>query len=114
MHEMSLMAGVFEAIEASLANIKFKKVTKIKLQVGKFTNAEPDALEFAFRAFAHGTYVEGAVFEIDQIPVEGHCRQCDLNFEINPLEFVCPKCLGFDIEIIRGQELLLESVEVES
>ncbi len=113
MHEMSLMAGVFDAVNAALLDYQVTKVTKVKLQVGKFTNAEPASLEFAFQAFAQGTFVEGAELEIEEVPVVAKCNCCGNEFNANQLVFFCPKCENYDIEIISGRELILESLEVE-
>ena len=113
MHEMSLMGGVFEAIEATLAHHNVKKVTLIKLKIGKLTNAEPDALQMAFEAYGKGTVCEGAELQIELLPVKGKCRKCSEEFMIPGLLFSCPKCQHFEIDIIQGEELLLESLEVE-
>jgi len=107
------MAGIFEAINSTLADHQFNKVTKIRLIVGKFTNAQPAALEFAFQAFAQGTKIEGAELEIEEVPVTGYCTVCNHEFEIEHLAFRCPKCHDFNIKIVKGRELILESLEVE-
>lgn len=114
MHEMSLMSGVFQVIEETLAQHEFDKVLQIKLKVGKLTNAEPDALQFAFEAYAQGTACEGAELVIEQIPVMGQCLSCSQEFEIEGgLFLICPHCHSSKVKIIQGQELLLESMEVE-
>ncbi len=114
MHEMSLMSGVFEAIDAALEAYQVPRVTKVKLQVGRLTNAEPDALDFAFQAFAAGTPMEGAVLEIELVPLAGCCKECAREFEIEGLVFYCPECKSPSIHIVRGRELVLESLEVEA
>lgn len=113
MHEMSLMNGVFEAIEDTLTHYTVKKVTLVKLKVGRLTNAEPEALQMAFTAFAQGTLCEGAELEVEMVPVKGECKNCKEEFEIEDLAFACPVCEHLGIDIIQGEELLLESLEVE-
>lgn len=113
MHEMSLMGGVFEAIEATLAHHKVKKVTLVKLKIGKLTNAEPDALHMAFEAYAKETVCEGAELQIELIPVKGRCKSCGDEFMVSGFLFSCPTCHHLRIDIIQGEELLLESLEVE-
>lgn len=113
MHEMSLMGGVFDVIDSLLARHDIKKVTQVKLKIGKLTNAEPDALNLAFEAYAKDTVCEGAELIIDLIPVRGKCKDCGEEFAIEGLQFLCPRCQNFHIEVIQGEELLLESLEVE-
>lgn len=113
MHEISLMSGVFEVIESTLSQHTIKKVIQVKLKIGKLTNAEPEALSFAFEAYAKGTVCEGAELIVEIIPVRGQCRHCGEEFVVQELLFFCPKCKHPGIKVIQGEELLLESLEVE-
>lgn len=112
-HEMSLMGGVFDVIDQTLTQYEVQKVTQVKLKVGKMTNAEPDALRFAFEAFSQGTVCEGAKLIIEEVPVRGECKDCGKEFEVEQLFFFCPYCQSPRVKITAGEELLLESLEVE-
>ena len=113
MHEMSLMGGVFEVIEKTLSQHEVKRVLQVKLKVGELTNAEPDSLQMVFEAFCKNTVCEGAELVIERVPVLGRCRNCQLEFTVETMFFLCPKCQNTSIEVIQGEELLLESLEVE-
>lgn len=113
MHEMSLMGGVFEVIEKVLSQHEVQKVTEVKLKVGKLTNAEPEALQLAFEAYGKGTVCEGALLVIELVPIRARCKNCGYEFPIEGLLFYCPACQDSAVELIRGEELLLESLEVE-
>jgi hydrogenase nickel incorporation protein HypA/HybF len=112
-HEMSLMGGVFEVIEQTLSQHEVKRVSQVKLKVGKLTNAEPDALQMAFDAYSKDTICEGAELIVERVPVFAHCRNCQHEFAVETMFFLCPNCQFTGIEIIQGEELLLESLEVE-
>lgn len=113
MHEMSLMGGVFEVIEQIISQNEVKQVLQVKLKVGELTNAEPDALEMAFQAYAMGTLCEGAELTIERVPVRGQCSKCGAEFPVQDMFFRCPKCHDFRVQVIQGEELLIESLEVE-
>ena len=113
MHEMTLMGGVFEAIERTVSQHEVKRVLKVKIKVGELTNAVPEALQMAFEAFSKGTVCEGAELVVERIAVLARCRKCLLEFEIKGLFFFCPACQNVSVELIQGEELLLESLEVE-
>ena len=113
MHEMSLMGGVFEVIEQTLSLHEIKRVLQVKLKVGELTNAEPDALNMAFEAYSKDTICEGAELIVERVPVRGHCRNCQHVFTVETMFFLCPSCQNTGIEVIQGEELLLESLEVE-
>ena len=113
MHEMSLMGGVFEVIEQTLSLHEVKRVLQVKLKVGELTNAEPEALEMAFEAYSKDTLCEGAELIVERIQVRGRCRKCQHVFTVKTMFFLCPNCQNTSIEVIQGEELLLESLEVE-
>jgi hydrogenase nickel incorporation protein HypA/HybF len=113
MHEMSLMGGVFEVIEQTLSQHNVQRVLQIKLKVGELTNAEPDALQMAFEAYSKDTLCEGAELVVERVPVLGRCRHCLHEFPVKTMFFLCPNCQNSSIEVIQGEELLIESLEVE-
>ncbi|TGE34143.1 hydrogenase maturation nickel metallochaperone HypA [Desulfosporosinus sp. Sb-LF] len=113
MHEMSLMGGVFEVIEKTLSLHEVKRVLQVKLKVGELTNADPDALQMVFEAYSKDTLCEGAELIVECVSVRGHCRNCHYEFTVETMFFLCPNCQHAGIEVIQGQELLLESLEVE-
>ena len=113
MHEMTLMGGVFEAIEKTVSQYEIKRVLIVKLKVGELTNAVPEALQMAFEAFSRDTVCEGAELLVERVPVRARCRKCLLEFEVKTLFFFCPGCQNAGVEVIQGEELLLESLEVE-
>lgn len=113
MHEMSLMGGVFDVIDKTLSQYEVKRVLQVKLKVGELTNAVPDALRMAFEAFSQGTVCEGAELIVERVPVIGYCPSCDHEFDVKTMIFLCPKCGNPKIEVVQGEELLIESLEVE-
>ena len=110
---MSLMGGVFEVIEQTISQYDVKNVLKVKLKVGELTNAEPDALSMAFEAYSAGTACEGAELIIERVPLRAECKECRYEFTVPSMIFLCPNCKSTSIKIIQGEELLLESLEVE-
>lgn len=113
MHEMSLMGGVFEVIEQTISQHDIKRVLQVKLKVGELTNAEPEALDMAFEAYSKGTLCEGAELIVERVSVRGRCKTCHEEFAVATMLFLCPKCQNSGIDVIQGEELLLESLEVE-
>lgn len=113
MHEMSLMGGVFEVIEQTISQYEVKQVKQVKLKVGELTNADPDALQMVFEAFCKNTICEGAELIVERVPLLGRCRNCQFEFTVQSMFFLCPKCQNTKIDVIQGEELLLDSLEVE-
>lgn len=113
MHEMALMAGVFDIIRQYTAHIPEQKVTRVTLIVGEMTNAVPDALEAAFEVLSAGTNAEGALLDIKTVPLTAGCLECGWEGKTEKHLFVCPKCSSPCLEIKSGRELYVESLEVD-
>lgn len=113
MHEMSLMASIFDIIKQNLAAYPGTRVKKVKLVVGAMTNVVPDAMQLAFEAMSRDTPVEGAELVIREVPLTARCRECGWEGEIEQYSFLCPECSSLTIEVLTGRELYLESMEVE-
>lgn len=113
MHEMSLMASIMEIADNQLVGVDFQRVLKIRLQVGQLANALEDALRFAFEAFSKNTLYESAELEIVVVPATWQCPSCGHQFESDIGVLKCPKCAGQGLQLIKGRDLVLESLEVE-
>jgi hydrogenase nickel incorporation protein HypA/HybF len=90
-----------------------RRVTKVYLKVGHLRQVVPSALAFSFELVAQGTPLEGAELEMEEVPVTGKCRGCGA--ESQPAEFPlqCASCGAFDLEVLQGEELYVESLELE-
>ena len=89
-----------------------KKIGSLRMKVGAMSGVVPEALEFAFQALTEGTIAEGARLLIDKVPIVCYCKKCRLEFEPEPYSYVCPSCHEASIEIRRGRELEIVSIEV--
>jgi hydrogenase nickel incorporation protein HypA/HybF len=71
----------------------------------------PDALRFCFDVCTRGTSIEGATLEIADVPGRGACRDCGGEIDLADPWTRCP-CGSARVDVIRGEELRLEAVEV--
>ena len=113
MHEMSIITSVFSTIEKKIDRIDEINITAVRLNVGKFSNAIPSALEFAFDSIKKGTVFESAQLTINEIELKCLCIICNKEIIMNDYKFICPHCNGYDLKIISGRELFIDSVDIE-
>lgn len=111
MHELSIARSLLDIIIQEVNKNSISRVTWVKLKVGKFTSIEPSCLSFCFELLSKDTPAEGADLRIESVSIRGKCRNCQEVFEPNDFLFVCPACLGQNIEIINGRELYIEEIE---
>lgn len=114
MHEMSIMSSLFRILQEKAEQENAKRIISITILVGVLSGIEPDLLTFAFEAFAKDTNAEGANFVVKKTEMTGRCKACGNDkFEFVDFVLTCPKCGSLDIEVLGGDELLVESMEVE-
>jgi len=111
-HELALMEGVVRTLERTAEENGLKRITKVRLVVGKFTAALPDSLRFCFSLLTRDSLLEGAELEIEETEVIGKCRACAREFEVEH-SFRCPACGSQQVDIVQGRELYVDYIEGE-
>jgi hydrogenase nickel incorporation protein HypA/HybF len=112
MHEMSLCEGILGVIEEAAAREGFSRVCRVRLEVGRFSGAEPNALRFGFDVVMKGSLADGAMLEIIERPGLGHCFSCGETVEIASRIDPCPRCGGTRVVATGGEELRIKDLEV--
>lgn len=108
MHELAITESVVDAV---LERTGDRKVTTVRLKIGRLAGVVPDAMRFCFDLVTAGTPLEGAVLEIEEPAGQARCRSCGDEFRLSDLVLLCP-CGSADVEVVAGRELLVSSVEV--
>ncbi|MGI8594014.1 MAG: hydrogenase maturation nickel metallochaperone HypA [Solirubrobacteraceae bacterium] len=110
MHELSLAEAV---VDVASRHAGGRRVTKVELKVGHLRQVVPSALEFAFELLAQGTSIEGAELAIEVVPAVGRCRECAAESMLPNFPLCCAECGGFEVDVLAGEELLVDSLELE-
>jgi hydrogenase nickel incorporation protein HypA/HybF len=110
MHELSIASAVLEIVERYAGE---RRVGRVDLKVGHLRQVVPSALEFAFELVAEGSVAEGAELHMQEIPAVVTCRDCGCESELRAFPPHCPACMALDVEVTGGDELLVESLELE-
>ncbi len=76
MHELSIIANLYEIMEEKAKEQGGKKITFVKLQVGILSGIVPDFLETAFEIFKKDTMASDAALEIEKVPLKIRCTDC--------------------------------------
>jgi len=112
-HELSLIAALFETLLDQARIHNARRIAGVKIQVGALAGVVPELLETAFDTYKKGTIAEDAVLTIDKPPFTIRCRACGRETVRTDFVLSCPSCDSADFEIVRGTELILEKIEVE-
>ncbi|MCZ6720224.1 MAG: hydrogenase maturation nickel metallochaperone HypA [Proteobacteria bacterium] len=113
MHELSLATSLIELACEHAAENGASRVTRLRVRLGVLA-AVRRALYFCFEPAARGTACEGAVLEIDEVPLSVLCPACDAVKTPSGLyNFRCPTCGTPTPRVVTGREMQLVSVELD-
>ena len=110
MHELSLARAALATVERHAAG---QRVVVVTLRVGRLRQVVPDSLAFSFELVARGTVCEGARLELEVVPVRLACSACEHSWELVEPPFRCPRCGAAEVAVLGGDELEVESIEIE-
>jgi hydrogenase nickel incorporation protein HypA/HybF len=108
MHELGLCTSIFDAIERRAGD---RPVTQVRVRVGKLHHVHPEAFDQSFAVAAMGTVAENAVAELVLLPVRARCATCTHVWDCDEIPMGCSGCGSVQIELVGGDELVLESIQ---
>jgi len=109
-HELSIAQSVADVAQRHAAG---RTVTRVELRVGHLRQVVPSALEFAWDLVTPHTALEGAELRIEEVEAVGRCRACDTRSPLPGFPLRCQACGGLDVEVVQGEELLVDTLELE-
>ncbi|WP_434358770.1 hydrogenase maturation nickel metallochaperone HypA [Parasalinivibrio latis] len=113
MHEMSLCESIVQTLEQEARAQQFNRVKTVWLEIGMLAGVETDAMRFCFDVVTNGTLAAGAALEIDELPGQGWCLQCEKTVAMTARYDTCPECGGAGLMLTAGDEMRIKEVEVE-
>ncbi|HET6751561.1 MAG TPA: hydrogenase maturation nickel metallochaperone HypA [Actinomycetes bacterium] len=111
MHELGFGEAILDAVERRAAG---RRVTRVRVRVGALHRVVEPALDQAFSLVSSGTVADGAAVDLVVVPVRVRCLGCGHRAEAGDALAVCAECGGTDLELEGGDDLVLESIELDS
>jgi hydrogenase nickel incorporation protein HypA/HybF len=111
MHELSIAKNLIELACELGEQQGATRITRIQVRLGALS-AVMRSLYFCFGPASRGTLCEGAVLEIEEVPLTVHCPQCDeVKTPRARYNFRCPSCGTPTPRIVTGRELQLVAIQ---
>ncbi|MGH2345706.1 MAG: hydrogenase maturation nickel metallochaperone HypA [Chloroflexota bacterium] len=110
MHELSIAGSV---VEIACRNAQGRRISRVRLKVGHLRQIVPASLIFNFELVARGTPAEGAELVLEAVPAIGACAACGAETEQCAFPLQCQACGTWNPRIVAGDELIVESLELE-
>lgn len=112
MHEVGIMQNTLSMALKQAQASGATQVHELQMRIGAMSGVVPDALTFAFEVLRKDTLAAEAKLEIETVPASCWCARCQTEFPVPDLIYECPQCHELSVELRRGLELELVSIEV--
>lgn len=89
-----------------------QRILRITVRVGELSGIVPDSIQFYFDFVSRETIAEGAELVFNRLPGRFRCRGCNVEYEADRDDWLCPQCHGLQVEVLGGREFEVESIEV--
>jgi len=113
MHELGITEEILNIAITKAREADSKKVLQINLVIGDASSIVGDCVQFCFDFVSRDTIAEGARLNFQRIPLQMKCRNCGNQFHPEKEPWVCPQCQRWEVDIIKGTEFYMESIEVD-
>lgn len=114
MHELAVAQALVDQVEAVIAQHAATQASLIRVRIGPLAGVVPELLATAFPLAAAGSRMEHAELDLVNAPIKVRCQTCGAETEAKMNRLICGACGDWHTQVISGDELLLESVELET
>ena len=115
MHELGIASDLFAVVKEKARESGLKRITLISIKIGEAAGIDPEFLRHSFVDHLFpGTIAAGADLKFGEEKLAAVCRDCGKEIEPGGTPVLnCPACGGFQVEITRGKDVYVESIEGE-
>ncbi|MBU1223851.1 MAG: hydrogenase maturation nickel metallochaperone HypA [Gammaproteobacteria bacterium] len=114
MHELAVAQALVEQVDAVIDQHNATQASRIRVRIGPLAGIVPELLASAFPLAAAGSRMEHAELDLVDAPIQVRCQACGAETDAAMNRLICGACGDWHTRIISGDELLLESVELET
>ena len=110
LHELGVVIEVVKTIERIAAEQQLTKIDTVVLQIGELSSMIPKYIEECYPAAVYGTIMEDTKLEIEIIPGNALCNDCNKVFNLVENGRKCPNCGSNHCNILSGREFMIKEV----
>lgn len=113
MHELAVTQSMLDLALEEATKAGASRIRKISIVIGEMSGIVGDCVKFYFEFLSKNSPAEGATVLYRSVATEVKCRSCAETFQPKEFDWSCPGCHNLEIEVTKGKELYVESIEVE-
>jgi hydrogenase nickel incorporation protein HypA/HybF len=110
MHELSLCEAIADLVKT---HAEGRHVDVVRVRIGALRQVVAESLSFCWTLVRDFEDMPDAELELECVGAEVKCRSCGRQSEItSAFSIWCPHCDSPDVEVLRGDEFLVTSMDV--
>jgi len=114
MHELSITQNLLDITLRHADAAGAKRVTQIRVKIGQLSSVVDDSVQFYWGIIARESIAEEALLVFERIPAKFRCTQRGATAVLQKAtNYLCPDCGSPDLLLDGGEELFIDSIEVE-
>ena len=110
MHELSVSNAI---LDTALRHSAGRRVTVVEVSAGALRQVVPDSLRFYWDIVTRDTDCEGSRLDLTEVEARVRCDACGEQWTLDVPVFRCGSCGSSQVEVVTGNELCVESIDVE-
>lgn len=114
MHEMAVTEGILQIVLDHARRAEAGRVSAINIRLGRLSSLVDDSIRFYWEMIAADTIAEKAELRFERTEARARCLECNEEFALPKHTFTCPACGSDRFRIVAGEEMSVESIEVEA
>jgi hydrogenase nickel incorporation protein HypA/HybF len=109
-HELSLCQAIAGVVKPYAEG---RHVDIVRVRIGALRQVVPESLSFCWTLVRDYEDMSDAELECEFVTAEVRCRSCGRDSTItSQWSLLCPHCASADVEVLRGDEFLVTSLDV--
>jgi len=110
MHEIGIVQNL---IDAAVQAAGEREIKRIHVALGELSDVSRESLEFYFEQLRSGTPAADASLVVRAEAARARCMECQAEAVVNPETWTCPTCGSPRLQVVAGDRLVLEELDVE-
>jgi hydrogenase nickel incorporation protein HypA/HybF len=114
-HELSIALSILDIAAEEAGRRGGGRVAAIHLRLGPLSGVVPAALRSAYELACEGSDCGSPALVVEEVPVVVYCPACAAERALPSVqELCCPACGTPTPRVVRGRELEIVALEIES
>ena len=115
MHEANFTQQIVRSIISELNKYPDYRPKRVKVKVGEMLHPDNEDVKMVYDLLTQGTKLEGVDLDLEETKTIVTCKKCHhTGVLVNHHLLVCPLCGSSDVKMVSGDEIAIESIDLEN